>query len=278
MVKVTAPPPAWQRHEMRVSADLERAAYRAGVAMPAPVEPVGGSIGYWAPVDDRWVRVSRWVDGVPPDDDAALAPWLGRTLAAIERLDLPGDPTAEAAYPLHDPAEWRDWLDEAVAAGVLDRSSTVDSAVREGVDLVRAALATRPAFRLAHRDVNRRNVLVTAHGPVLLDFDYAGPEVPWWEVVHHAFDLPSPPQPALVGAVLAAHRDAGGAPGPAGTGAFAGLVRAALNSLAYHLWLATGQRPAHPDRRLAAAALVRDRAATLPAMLSSLDRWSRLLR
>jgi hypothetical protein len=99
--------------------------------------------------------------------------------------------------------------------------------------------APPPAWqRQEMRDVNRRNVLVTVHGPVLLDFDYAGPEVPWWEVVHHAFDLTSPPQPALVGAVLAAH----------------------------------------PDRRLAAAALVRDQAAALPAILSSLDRWCRLLR
>lgn len=278
VVKTTADPPAWQRHEMRVSAELERAAYRAGVPMPAPVEPQGESIGYWAPVDGRWVRVSRWIDGVPPADDAALAPWLGRTLAAIERLDLPGDPTAEAAYPLHDPAEWRDWLDRAVAAGVLDTASTVDSAVRDGMSLVRAALATRPAFRLAHRDVNRRNVLVAAHGPVLLDFDYAGPEVPWWEVVHHAFDLTRPPRPALVRAVLTAHRDAGGTPGPAGPEAFAGYLRATLNTLAYHLWLATGQRPASPDRRATAAALVRDQAAALPAMLNSLDGWCRLLR
>jgi hypothetical protein len=289
MVKVTAAPQEWERHQMRVSGVLERAAYRTGVPMPEPVAPRGAAIGYWAPAGEsgKWTRVTRWVDGAPPGSaDPALAAWLGRTVAAIERLDLPADPTADAAYPLHPVPDWRHWLDEAVPAGVLDgrQARILASAVRDATALMEAALAeARPAFRLAHRDVNRRNILVTAPGPVLLDFDYAGPEVPWWELVHHAFDLASPrlgheaPRADLVRAAVAAHQDAGGTPGPASPDAFAGLVHAVLNATAYHLWLALGHRAAAPERRSQAAALVRDQATALPAIVSSVEEWCRLL-
>jgi hypothetical protein len=39
LVKTMPPPAAWQLHEMRVSGQLERAAYEAGVPMPEPAEP-----------------------------------------------------------------------------------------------------------------------------------------------------------------------------------------------------------------------------------------------
>jgi Ser/Thr protein kinase RdoA (MazF antagonist) len=302
-VKATDPPADWLRRQMRVSGALELAAYDAGVAMPRPVVPrVAGAIGLWAPVGGQYVRVAAWVDGTPltepaPADpagpasvpasgpasakaDLALAGWLGATIARIERLALPGDPAPEAAYTVHATDDWAGWIDEGVTAGVLDRGAAVAfrAAVADATALVRAALAPAPAFQLAHRDVHRRNVLSTATGLVLLDFDYAGPEVPWWEFVHHTFDLADPPRPDLVGAALAAYIDAGGRPGPADPSAFAGLLRAALESAAYNLWLAVGHRPASADRQAMAVAAVREIAAGLPATLNSLDAWTRLLR
>ena len=182
--------------------------------------------------------------------------------------------------------DWRDWLDQAAAAGILGRAQALEvlSLVTDGTALVREALAGDPVFRLAHRDVSRANIVVTTGGPVLIDFDYAGPEVPWWEFVQHCFDLASPalgerpPEPGLIHVALAAYAEAGGAGGPARVQAFAGLVRAMLGTLAYELWLAAGHRTVTADRRAAAVQGVRRLATRLPVILGSLDSWSRLIR
>jgi len=108
----------------------------------------------------------------------------------------------------------RRWLDQAAAAGVLGRAQkgAALAAVTQAAALVETALAAGPGFLLAHRDASARNILITDRGPVLLD--YAGPEVPWWEFVHHCFDLASPslgrqpPRPDMVRAALTAGRRA----------------------------------------------------------------------
>jgi hypothetical protein len=87
-----------------------------------------------------------------------------------------------------------------------------------------------------------------------------------------------PPEPELIHVALVAYAEAGGAGGPARVQAFAGLVRATLGTLAYELWLAAGHRTATANRRAAAAQSVRQHAARLPVILSSLDSWSRLIR
>jgi Ser/Thr protein kinase RdoA (MazF antagonist) len=290
VVKVNQAPAPWLLDQMRVACVLEQAAYDAGVPMPRPVVPQTTAIGLWArlPGDGCYARVSEWVDGRPPTpaDTASLAGWLGRTLAIIERLGLPGDPTVDAAYPVHDVAQWSDWLDQGAHAGVLDRPLIpgLRSAVRDGTGLIQSALAEHPSFQLAHRDVSQRNILLAVHGPVLVDFDYAGPEVPWWEFVHHAFDLASPalghlpPAADCVQAALVAYTEAGAPQGPAGSAAFAGMVRAALNATAYNLWLAVGQRPADHERRAAAARVTRDLAQQLPVIIRAIDAWTAYIR
>jgi Phosphotransferase enzyme family len=289
MVKATSSPATWQLSEMRVSAVLERAAYGAGVSMPRPVEPHGPGVGYWARLGEAgmWARVSEWIDGTAASAaDLSLAAWLGRTLARLERLALPGDHTGEAAYPVHSAPDWHHWLDEATTAGVLGRQRTPDvlAAVTAATSLVEAALAAGQVFQLAHRDVNRRNILITGRGPSLLDFDYAGPEVPWWEFVHHAFDLASPslgdypPRPDEVRVALSAYVEEGATAGPAGPEAFAGLLRAALGGLAYNLWLAVGHRPVDETRRTVAARAAQQLAGGLPTMVNSIESWTRLIR
>ena len=51
-----------------------------------------------------------------------------------------------------------------------------------------------------------------------------------------------------------------------------------LSTLAYELWLAAGHRAATPERRAAATRSVRQFAARLPDVLSSLGSWSALIR
>jgi hypothetical protein len=263
MVKTCSAPVAWERRQMRDAGTLEQAAYGAGVAMPRPVVPpgpaiglwqaVGPEIGPWPPVGTAYLRAAEWIDGTPPAANTVpLARWLGRTLATIDKLGLPADPTAGVGYTLHPLPDWRRWLDRTHAAGLLDRREVADgfAAVTELTALVTAALATRPTFQLGHRDANARNFLLTDRGPVLIDFDSAGPEVPWWGVVYHAWDLARSDLPVLAPAVLDAYAENGGVIGPADATAFAALARGVLDGFAFHLRLVNPQAAALRNLRL----------------------------
>ena len=296
VVKAVRPAGGWQLRSMRRAGELETAAYAAGVAMPRPVAPRSAdAVGLWTPLsdDDRFVRVSERLEGAPPSAPAEerLAAWLGRTVAAIARLALPGGQTEPGAYDVHARADWTRWLAEATAADLLDRAGrqALSAAVTAATDVMTVAQATSPAFSLAHRDISAANVLITPNGPVLLDFDHAGPEVPWWELVHHTFLFAcrrlgdDPPVPGAVRTAVAAFAADGGEVGPADPSAFAGLLRGMLEWTALSLWLALGHytpggpRPG-PERRTAAAAHVREASRVMPIIVDSLDEWSALLR
>jgi Ser/Thr protein kinase RdoA (MazF antagonist) len=281
MVKTYNAPAAWEREQMRDAGALEQGAYAAGVAMPRPVPPRGPALGLWQPVGTGYARVAEWVEGSQPAEHTmALARWLGRTLAAIDGLGLPADPSAGVAYRLHPIADWRRWLGDARAAGLLDHRETVEAlaAVADATSLVAAGLATRPVFQLGHRDANPRNFLHTDRGTMLIDFDAAGPEVPWWGAVYHAWDLARADIPGLAPAVLDAYEDNGGRRGPAEATAFAGAVRGVLDGFAFHVRLATAKAAVDPDRRAHARRYTGLFSRGVPEMMAMIEGWVGLLR
>jgi hypothetical protein len=281
IVKTRQDPAAWEREQMRDAGALELAAHAAGVSMPRPLVPPGPSIGLWQAVEPGYARVCEWVDGVPPPASTmSLAAWLGETLAALDRVAQPADPSTGVAYALYPMTDWHRWLDDAHAAGLLDRTGTADlkAAVAEATALVEAGLAAGPAFRLGHRDANTRNFLLTDRGPVLIDFDSAGPEVPWWGAVYAAWDLGRPDISVIGPAVLDAYAAHGGRPGPADATAFAGAFRGVLDQFAFHVRLATGHRSGDPDRLAAARRMLPLFRHGVPEMLDLVDGWVRLLR
>jgi aminoglycoside phosphotransferase (APT) family kinase protein len=287
VVKIERPLGAWQREAKTRSYLLERAALDAGVAMPRPVEPPPPAVGFWHDAGDRLIRVVEHVAGATPvlPADPALAGWVGSTLAAIAGLELAADLDADESYPLHPVAGWRAWVAEAGAGRplVAHSAAALLPAVAEATAVVEAALVAAPAARLAHRDFRPANVLADPGGHTLIDWDYGGPEVPWWEAVHTAFrfagalGLDGRADGPTVRRVLAAYLDAGGPAGPADRTAFAALLRSMLAGTAYSLWLALGHRPAEPARRAQAARDVRATSMVLPRVLASLDRWATLL-
>jgi len=292
VVKTVVPLGDWHARAIATACRLERAAWAAGVLTARRLEPPAPALGYWHDAGGLLVRVIEFVDGRPAPwpVDASLAAWTGRTLARVATLGLPGDLALDESAPLHPLAEWRSWVDEARAGGfaVAEPAGRLLPAVADATELVESALAARPPALLAHRDVSPANLLARRTGGYeLLDWDHAGPAVPWWEAVHTAFrcaspptrDAPTaPPSPAAVRATVEAYLAAGGPPGPADQTAFAGALRSMLAWAAYSLWLALGHRVATPERRARAAADVAAAAAALPAFLGSLDGWSRLLR
>jgi hypothetical protein len=280
MVKTCSEPAAWELEQMRDAGALERAAYAAGVPMPRPITPRGPAAGLWQALDDGYARVSAWVEGTTTfETTVPLARWLGRTMATIDGLDLPVDPAAGVAYRLHPMADWDRWLGGAHAAGLIDRPEAADAkaAVTDATAVVTAGLATRPRFRLGHRDIHTRNFLRTGRGMVLTDFDAAGPEVPWWGAVAHAWDLGRPDVTVLAPAALAAYAEHGGRLGPADVTAFAGQLRLILDGFAFQLRMATGLLPGSAERQAAARRNTPVFTRGVPDVLRRLDSWVRML-
>ena len=143
--------------------DLARYLNDAGVAVARPQndavfidEPTGCSVTLWAEVID---------DGSPIDWSA-----VGASIARVHALAI--DDVAER-YPLADPTAFPWW--DAVAA--LDRVvDLLDDRARHSLETViertsdwRAMIVVDPV--VCHGDLHPGNVMSTADGPVLLDWD-----------------------------------------------------------------------------------------------------------
>lgn len=286
VVKTRQPPGQFWHDTVRQSATLESAAFAAGIDMPEPLVPSGESSGLWVPLDDggRYVRAARHVEGVHPDVplDPATATWAGATMAALERLQLAADATVDAGYTTHTSEEWRGWLDEAMTLGILngDQAHVLAAVAADLNAVISSGLADNPAMLVLHRDFSSVNIMLTQERPMLLDFDHAGPQVPWWEVVGHAFGLASadlgvvPPDRATVRAVMDGYGSAGGRQGDADATAFTGMLAARLSYTAWRLWTALGHRGGEPAHRVAAAADVRDATTVLPGIVANVENWS----
>ncbi|HCT81851.1 MAG TPA: hypothetical protein DGG94_22775 [Micromonosporaceae bacterium] len=268
VMKVLRSQGEWQLNRMRQSGQLERAAFEAGIPMAIPVIPVLDGVGLWTPLgDERYVRLTEFVDGPHPDIDLKLARWVGSTLAQIEQLRLPA--AVDESYPVHPLEEWAKWLGEARLMSLLP-------AVSDATRIIQSGLATEPVFQLAHRDVSTVNIIASPRGLVLIDFDHAGPEVPWWEFVHHVFNLD--PSEAFVRPAFESYIQSGGTTGATDETAFAGYFRGMLEWIAYNVWLTLGHRDVPQSRRDEAHSIVHTGQISLPQELRSLDEWITLLR
>ncbi|MDI3404825.1 aminoglycoside phosphotransferase family protein [Streptomyces cavernicola] len=292
VVKTQASPEGWRRRHMWRAHALEQAAHGAGLPLPHPLAPPEPAVGFWSEIDGMHARVVRFVENARPVEGdsgvelVTLGAWLGRTLAAVEQLGLPGDLSDDESTPLHPITDWRAWIAEAGSFEVADTARELLPYVERATALVQRAEATCPAVLLCHRDMGPANVLHGPAGFTLIDWDHdhAGPAVPWWEAVHTAFrfagglDDATTSRPDVVRAVLDGHRAAGGVQGPADESAFAGLLRATLGFTAYTLWLSLGHRGGDALERARSAARFRAAAASLRRGLAALPEWTGLLR
>jgi phosphotransferase family enzyme len=200
---------------------VEQRAFRAGIAMPAPVAVAGRAL---ASVAGSLFRVHRWVDGTP---GAGTATQAAELLTAIH--------AAGAARWEPSPV-----LDRPGAESVLDRL-----AGRWGADLAELARRVRcgpdrmPVVD-SHRDLDRKNTLRTADGALLaLDWDAAGPIGAVHEAASVALDW-SDGDPAVFREAIRAYR---GEPVPAEPWIFAFWVAAQGGWLDYN----ATHRPGSPE-------------------------------
>lgn len=265
-------PADWRSQLERANA-FERRAAAAGLPMP---QPVGGLVD----VGGRLVRVSTWHDEVAqkPRTDPR---WLGRTLAKlheVQPLDASGPPEPQW-YGIEPAARWQERLERAQArhASWADRLSERLPFLQEETDKIAEAFDQAGDYVFTHRDVEPWNVLHTQDGPLLADWDTAGPDSAQLEAAHAILDFARPdggdPDPAYV----AAAREAYGRPFESDH-VLARRLGLMIARMAERIDVLAGQAEAGSMDLADAEQRVRDRLDGLPAFVEDLRGWAKLFR
>ena len=275
---IRADSPDHQREQLRVTADLEGRALRAGLPIVPPIDPLEPGIGRAAQIGEWLVWAHRWIEQAGEIDPPGLHTWVGETAASLHHL-WPALRSQEDnlahVYGIHEQDDWQGWIDDAYRANFAWTTdvTVVMPSLREASRLVRAALRHPDLARcISHRDLNPPNVLHGADGPLLVDFGYSGMDVPWLELVDaaHSFGQTDP-------ITIESYRRAGGAAGPETTDALARESGSTMNFLAFNMWLSLGHRPVSEEKRAEATAQVPELAATLSTQVESWETTRRLL-
>jgi len=268
---------------------LEVAAWKAGISVPEPFLSDAATVGVWQPIDeDHHASAQRFLVGEHPATPLtpSIAAWVGATIAGLERLAIPVGQAVDYAFIAHPESEWDEWLAQAVDLGVLE--PTAARALRASAmrinPIIASALASPPEKITVHNDISVLNILVTADGPVLLDFDGAAPGVPWWDLISTAFGIDGDdirtvePVRSTVDSMLRGYIDAGGAVGPIDETAFTGMLAGRLASTAWELWMACGHRGGGPELQAEFTRAVRISVGALSTMVDSVPEWIGWLR
>jgi aminoglycoside phosphotransferase (APT) family kinase protein len=234
---------------------FERRAIAAGVAAPQPVpHPAGGCLAWVSRRDpalgEAAVRVHHWVAGNPPGPGPVpmeTARWAGQALATLHGLRI--RPRDRSLFPVPGTDTARRWPGLAEAA---QRSGVawahLLTAAAPAVSLI-AELATSAGYRpdqeaITHGDIDQKNLLATAQGPVLCDWDLAIPLVPRRELADVALSLGCWENFAVSREVLRSYRQAGGDDTPVGPPDLGQSLMTGLDWTAFNVERAIGLRPA----------------------------------
>jgi hypothetical protein len=207
---------------VEASYTIERRAWAAGVAMPAPVpDPATGNA--LAVVRGSPVRVHRWVDGTTGDASPADAAVLLAAVHAAGRRRWAAPPE-----PAWDGSRWGPRI-AALAQRV-------------------ARAPARVLVLDSHRDLDPKNTLRRGDGVLLaIDWDAAGPVCAVREAVAVAFDFCGG-EPGAFGTALRAYAESGAVVVPREPWVFGGWVAAQGGWLDHQATLGGPQVRATRDR------------------------------
>ena len=208
----------WQEPDwlawLEEAAAFELRAAQAGIAMPRPITSSQGLI--FVEVGSATYRAHEWIVGRPCPDgpvDEQTARLIGAELARIHALQhFPG---RADVFPTMTRATIDGW--DALVSRLADhdqelagRAAAVAPAVRRIGELVDRSRTDFSGQPMSHGDVDQKNLIITANGPVLCDWDVAAPWPPRQELARTALSLAAWKIPGVARAVIAGYREAGG--------------------------------------------------------------------
>jgi Ser/Thr protein kinase RdoA (MazF antagonist) len=247
--------PHWQEW-LAEAWSFEQRGIAVGVAAPQPVpNPANGSCLAWVSRHDpalppAAVRVHHWVDGNPVSSgpvEPQTARWVGQVLATLHGLQV--RPRDRSLFPVPGTGTASRWPELAEAAQRSGMPWAGQLAMAAPAVALIAELARSAGYRpdqevMTHGDIDQKNLIAAAAGPVLCDWDLAAPLVPRRELADVAMSLAAWQDYNISRAVVGSYRQAGGddtgiEPSDLGQPLMIGLDWAAFN-----IERAIGLRPA----------------------------------
>ena len=244
--------------------------------MPRPVpNPADGTCLAWvrrlggSEYDQAPVRVHHWTEGIPAGPgpvDPSTARWAGRALATLHGLCIA--PRDRTLFPVPSTATATRWAELTEAARQRREPWTTTMAAAAPAVALIADLARSAGFRpdqevMTHGDVDQKNLLLAATGPVLCDWDLAAPFVPRRELADVAMSLAAWADLGIAREVVRSYREEGGDDTTIEPPDLGQSMMIGLDWVAFNVERAIGLRPATG----AAASLARD---LVPGLLAGI--------
>jgi Ser/Thr protein kinase RdoA (MazF antagonist) len=268
---------------------FEQRAIAAGVAAPQPVpNPVNDSCLAWVSRRDpalpvAAVRVHHWAAGNPVGPgpvEPGMARWAGQVLAALHGLQLRPRDRSLFPMPSTDTASrWPELTEATQRSGVAWARQL--PAAAPAVSLI-AELALAAGYRpdqevMTHGDIDQKNLIATAAGPVLCDWDLAAPLVPRRELADVAMSMASWEDFSIGRGVVRSYRHAGGDDTAIEPPDLGQPLMIRLDWAAFNVERAIGLRPATAAETVRAHKLAPELLQALPEQVSVTIRVSDLL-
>jgi Ser/Thr protein kinase RdoA (MazF antagonist) len=280
--------PRWQDW-LTASWSFEQQAIAAGIEAPVPVpNPSDGGCLAWVRRCDPAlplvaVRLHHWVGGGPVGQKTVspgTARWAGRVLAALHGLQV--RPQDRGLYPIPNTDTADRWADLTAAADRYGASwaqllSAAAPAVSLSADLARSARFLPEQEVISHGDIDQKNLIASAQGPVLCDWDLAAPVVPRRELADVALSLGCWRDFGIAAAVVDAYRAAGGTDTAFEPSDLGPSLMVGLDWIAFNVERAIGLRPATAAETAASHRLIPGLLADLPDSVGAATRVGDLL-
>ncbi|QNP72019.1 aminoglycoside phosphotransferase family protein [Streptomyces roseirectus] len=242
--KLTGAGSAWAVKEMLFGCDEEQvrreaalrdAAERLGISAPRlHTNRDGVHVTRLGSSASSAVKLYDWVEGGTADaSDPAILDWFGRTAGLIHRAGEGAEGPVDDWYErCPDDAEWKELSDKVRRAG-LPWADDLDRFVRDVVPelSVWVGPSSDADLVMSHCDLQPQNVLVGPAGPVLLDWDNAGPLSAEQELARALFVWSggNEPDTGRTRRIVRAYRAAGGPGVIRGPRSFSMLFATAVN-------------------------------------------------
>ncbi len=231
--------------QLAVAMEFERRALEAGVDLPEPLMPVDPILGWVARIGGRLFRVHRWIEHRPAQSDISV--WLGRTMLQVHQLQ----PVGRVGLPrwwrqaVQPPGTWEGWLAEARSRDVLWAAPYGDSLpqILAATERIANACDVVPDLVTTHGDFKTHNIVTSASGPMLVDWDSVRTDSAALEAGRVAYIFGGG-EPEAVRRVLTAYVEAGGDLGWAGSDLYLSVVRNRVQVLGEQIRVSLGQATA----------------------------------